>query len=72
MSLKRPFGVHAILDIYASNVSAQTKSGRWVHAVMEPYTGNRLIAAWWVLTGRAHAIVWPEAGDLEKAQEPRQ
>ncbi len=24
---------------------------------------NRLVAAWWVLTG--DAVVWPKAGDLE-------
>jgi hypothetical protein len=31
-----------------------------------PYDANRLVAAWWVLTGRAYAFVWPKDGDLER------
>lgn len=49
---------------------AQMPDGRWVRAVPVPYPTvglERLRAAWWVLTGRAHAVVWPEAGDLEIA-----
>jgi hypothetical protein len=49
-----------------------TMRGREVRAVPEPYHTmgfERLRAAWWVLTGRAHAIVWPEPGELEAAME---
>lgn len=65
MRRKIPWGVHRIGNIYASNVSAGLPDGRWVRAVQLPYDGNRLQAAWWVLTGRAYAFIWPEAGDLE-------
>jgi hypothetical protein len=47
--------------------------GRWVRAVPLPYFGTpfeRLHVAWWVFTGRAYAVEWPKAGDLEKALNP--
>jgi len=65
--MKRPFGVHCIGDIYAPGVSASPDGKRWFAAPAEPYGGNRLRAAWWVLTGRAYAFLWPKAGDLERA-----
>lgn len=64
--IKRPWGVHVIGDIYAAGNSAEMPEGGWAIAVPEPYTGNRLVAAWWVLTGRAYALQWPKAGDLER------
>ena len=63
----RPWGVHALGDIYHPGVQAGLPDGSWAHAVGEPYTANRLRAAWWVLTGRAYALRWPKAGDLEAA-----
>lgn len=71
--MNRPFGVHAIDDLYHDGCGAGLPDGRWVAAVAEPYTANRLVAAWWVLTGRAYAFLWPKAGDLERALgvEPR-
>ena len=67
-----PWGIHRISNIYHPDVQAgipdiESKTGRtrWVTAVGEPYTANRLVAAWWVLTGRAYALLWPKAGDLE-------
>lgn len=63
--MNRPWGVHRISDIYHPDVQAGLPDGRCVAAVAEPYTGNRLVAAWWVLTGRAYAFVWPRSGDLE-------
>lgn len=72
MSVKSqiPWGVEAIHKMYSPCVHAGLPDGRWVLAVAEPYATNpieRLRAAWWVLTGRAVAFVWPKAGDLEKA-----
>lgn len=61
----RPFGIHCIQDIYHPDVQAGLPDGRYVAAVAEPYTANRVVAAWWVLTGRAYAMLWPKAGDLE-------
>lgn len=63
--MTRPWGVHAITDIYHPDVAAGLPDGRYVAAVCEPYTAGRLRAAWWVLLGRAYAFVWPKAGDLE-------
>lgn len=61
------YGLHKIQDVYSADALASLPDGRHVKAVCEPYDGNRLRAAWWVLTGRAYAFQWPKAGDLEKA-----
>lgn len=68
-----PWYIHTINRIYHPNAQAGLRDGRWVCAVAEPYTAGRLLAAWWVLTGRAYAFAWPKAGDLEDALnvEPR-
>lgn len=63
----RPWGVHTIRDIYDASCGAGLPDGRYVFAVAEPYTANRLVAAWWVVTGRAFAMIWPKPGDLEIA-----
>lgn len=71
MNLTRPWGVHTIRDIAgAAHCSTSLPDGRWVRAVPAPYTGNRIQAAWWVLTGRAYAIIWPTAEDLANAIKP--
>ena len=41
------------------------------HPVAEPYTAGRWRAAWWVLTGRAYALLWPKPGELEGALESK-
>lgn len=63
----RPWSVHTLSSMFSPNVHAGLPDGRWVHAVGEPYTADRLRAAWWVLTGRAFAMQWPQAGELETA-----
>ena len=63
-----PWGINTIGTLYHPGVSAGLPDGRWVAAVCEPYPATfleRMRAAWWVLTGRAHAFLWPKAGDLE-------
>lgn len=72
--MSKPWGVHAIREIYQAGCQAGLPDGRWAFAVAEPYTANRLVAAWWVLTGRAYALQWPKAGDLERAlgHEPKE
>ena len=63
-----PWGVSCIGCIYHPDVEAGLPDGRWVSAVSVPYPCNwieSIRAAWWVLTGKAHAFVWPKAGDLE-------
>ena len=62
----RPWGVHVISDIYRAGCQSGLPDGTWVAAVAEPYTANRLVAAWWVLTGRAYALKWPKPADLER------
>jgi hypothetical protein len=72
--MNRPWGVETIGDIYNPNCQAGLPDGRWVAAVAEPYATNwieRLRAAWWVVTGRAVAFVWPKAGDLEETFKRR-
>lgn len=64
------FYVHRLRDIYSPHVSAGLPDGRYVAAVAEPYTAGSLWAAWAVLTGRAYAIEWPKAGDLEDIFQP--
>lgn len=51
----------------------QLPDGRWVRAVPLPWDyGLRFnpVAAWAVLWGRAHAVRWPEPGELEDALTP--
>lgn len=66
--LARPWGVQRISDMWAPGCGAGLPDGREVQAVGEPYWTSgwsRLRAAWWVLTGRAQAVIWPYAGELE-------
>ena len=45
-------------------------TGVWVRAVPLPFAPGflaRLYAAWAVLMGDAHAVRWPEPGELEEA-----
>jgi len=68
MSEQIPWGINTIGCIYHPDVQAGLPDGRWVAAVSTPYPCNlseRVRAAWWILTGRAHAFIWPKAGDLE-------
>lgn len=64
-------GVFRLRDCIGSpDCQAGLPDGRWVRAVPEPfYFGliTRLSAAREVLFGRAVAMQWPKAGDLEKA-----
>lgn len=60
-----PWGIHTLASIYSANVQAGLPDGRWVFAVADPCTWSRWRAAWWVLTGRAYALRWPVAGELE-------
>lgn len=62
------WGVHCIASMYGGRgIQAGLPDGRRVTAVAEPYSANRLVAAWWVLTGKAYAVRWPKPGELEDA-----
>lgn len=68
-----PWFIHTLGRIYSPGVAAGLPDGSWVYAVAEPYTAGSIKAAWWVLTGRAYALAWPKAGDVEDALSiPRQ
>lgn len=70
--MNRPYTVNTIATIYHPGVSAGLPDGREVLAVALPYEGRiieRIQAAWWVITGRAHALIWPAPGDLERASD---
>lgn len=60
-----PWGINTIGSPYHPDVGAGLPDGRYVHAVCEPCDIGRLRAAWWVLTGRAYAFLWPKNGELE-------
>lgn len=62
----RPNSVHTVSEMFSDRDTEMEVEGKWVRAIARPYPSNRLMAAWWVLTGRAEAVVWPSAGDLEK------
>lgn len=71
--MSRPYGVHTIANIYSESALAGMPDGGWAQAVCLPYHGTlleRVRAAWWVLTGRAYALQWPEPGDLETVMRP--
>lgn len=64
-----PWGISHLGNMIASR-SYTTRYGQTVHAVPVPYPKNwreQIRATWWVLTGRAEAVVWPEPGELERA-----
>lgn len=62
----RPWGIHMLRDVLGnSNCRAGHPTFGEVRSIPLPYTANRWTAAWWVLTGRAYALQWPENGDLE-------
>ena len=63
----RPWGVHSIHSMVAPGNQSKLSSGLWGWSVAMPYTGNRIVAAWWVLTGRAYAIVWPTHDEFNAA-----
>jgi len=64
----RPRGVHALRDM----IGTPQHQTPWGWAVPLPHPGRRLLKAWWVLTGRAEAVVWPEPGELEDVlRQPR-
>lgn len=68
MKIKKPWGINRISDMVSARVRTQ-RDGNWVLAVPMPYQKNireRIRAAWWVFTGKAEAVIWPEAGDLEE------
>jgi hypothetical protein len=68
--MKLPFGVHTIASMYDNSCWSSTEEECiYARAVALPYDGNRLVAAWWVLTGKAYALKWPEVGDIERALE---
>lgn len=65
--------IHTIDRMYCPDAqSGVVDGGRtfWFRSVAEPYPctfWERCKAAWAVLKGDAHAMIWPEPGDLERA-----
>jgi len=68
-----PWGIHTIANVVGTpDCATGLPDGRWVRSVPEPYTGNRITAAWWVLTGNAYAFSWPTCEQLADALNPYQ
>lgn len=68
--MSAPWGINHIHNMVSGPGIETPVNGKWVGAVPVPYRKNlfeTVRAAWWVLTGRAEAVVWPEAGELEAA-----
>ena len=68
----RPWGIHSLGDMISSfGIETRDASrNRWFRAVPEPYRPDifqKIRACWWIIRGKAHAVVWPEPGDLEEA-----
>lgn len=65
-----PWGINTIASMVgASGVKTSPDGKSWVRSVPVPYSKNwreTLRAAWWILTGKAEAVVWPASGDLER------
>lgn len=61
--------IHTIDTLYDASVQTRLTDGRWVLAPSLPYFGNVLRAAWAVLTGKAVALRYPVAGELEAMLE---
>lgn len=65
--------IHRLSDMIGSkNTGARMADGRYVRAVPLPWNYRSKWnprEAWAVLWGRAHAVRWPEHGELEKALE---
>lgn len=64
-----PWGVNRLSNMISRTVQTQYK-GQIFRAVPTPYRKNwleSLRASWWVLTGRAEAVIWPGPSELEQA-----
>lgn len=63
------WGIHRLSDMIGRGDVSTTVKGLegLFRAVPAPYHGNKIKAAWAVLTGKAYAVRWPEAGELEAA-----
>lgn len=66
-----PWGVHTFASmIGGADTATHLHNGQIVRAVPLPYQSSfieRMQAAWWVLTGKAEAVIWPKPGQLEWA-----
>ena len=62
-----PHCIHRLANMICGDAQQQDNLGAWVRAVPLPYPGGRLRAAWWILTGKAYAVQWPDPGDLERS-----
>lgn len=57
--------IYKLADLFDPSVRTQLPDGRWVLSVPLPFYGDYLRAAWAVLRGRAVAVRYPVAGELE-------
>lgn len=68
-SNKLPWGITRLENMIGDKNTRTLVNGSWPISVPLPYPPTlteRIRAAWWVLTNRAHAVVWPKVGDLER------
>ena len=68
--MSKPWGINSIGSMIAGPGDQTEVAGAYFRAVPIPYRKSAfeaMRAAWWVLTGKAEAVVWPNVGDLEYA-----
>lgn len=58
--------IYTVASFWDRHVQTE-RDGRWVLAVPVPFYGGNLRGAWAVLTGKAVAMRYPVAGELEAA-----
>lgn len=62
--------IYTVASFWDRSVHTGLPDGRWVIGVPLPYYGGHLRGAWAVLTGKAVAMRYPVAGELEAALGP--
>lgn len=76
--MSRPWGINALANMISGPGLESSRDGvLWERAVPVPYRKNwreTIRAAWWVVTGKAEAVVWPDAGEYDRliAEERRE
>lgn len=58
--------IHRVRNLYSPGVMTSADGRHYVFAVTEPWR-HRLADAWAILTGKAYAFAWPQAGEIEDA-----
>jgi hypothetical protein len=71
--MSRPWGVNSLDDMIGSpSVQSSKAQLGWFRAIPSPYRKSfreAVRAAWWVIRGKAEAVVWPTGGEIDRHLE---